>query len=141
MKTTPRLARALFSKKPKVESIGIPIDLDSAIVALIKVIGENGVKSARMKSEAAYTIASHDELGRWIRNNWQLWLQGTPLREWFTLRGIHHPDDMSNIVLTSLHRYLKEKPFEIENQILEARSYWIKKGADPDTLQKKEPSA
>ncbi|MES2460743.1 MAG: DUF6794 domain-containing protein, partial [Armatimonadota bacterium] len=41
-------------------------------------------------------------------------------------RGIHHPDDMSGILLTSFWRSLNGKPLLLEAQIQEYQAYWEK---------------
>jgi hypothetical protein len=38
--------------------------------------------------------------------------------------GITHADDMSDIILTCLHRKLNDKPFELEKQVEVCKAYW-----------------
>lgn len=136
MKTTPKFVRGSYSKNPKIESMGLPVDLDSAIYALIKILGENGVKTMKSQNESAWTIDnSHEGLGRWMRNNWKLWIPGTPLREFFFSLGIQHPDDMAMLISRSTYRYAKQRPIELENQVKEIRKYLMNRGYDPDNLK------
>lgn len=69
----------------------------------------------------------HFGLGMWLRNNWGLWTS-SPLAVWFNERGIHHPDDMSGIILTSYWRHLNGKSIELNQQIEHYRAYWKKVG-------------
>lgn len=67
--------------------------------------------------EDAATATAHHSLGRWIRNNWGLWKGEGELYEWFKLNEIDHPDDMSNIILTSFYRHMKGKEIKLIEQI------------------------
>lgn len=70
-------------------------------------------------------IRLHHTLGRWIRNNWGLWI-GSPLKDYFISLGLSHPDDMSGVILTSFYRHLKGLPLDVEGQIKEYLEYWKK---------------
>ena len=65
----------------------------------------------------------HFELGAWIRNNWGLW-RGSDLSAWFNLKGIYHPDDMSEIILRSYRRYLRDDLLEMDAIIAYYVRYW-----------------
>ena len=80
------------------------------------------------------TIASnkhHFGLGLNIRNGYKLWRRGL-LNTYFRLNGIHHPDDMSGIILTTYHRKLNDNPIKFREQKQHYKSYWkvIKMGQD-----------
>lgn len=60
-----------------------------------------------MISEEEFTVNTHFGFGMWIRNNWNLW-GGSRLSIYFNQKGIHHPDDMSGIILVSYHRHLND---------------------------------
>ena len=68
-------------------------------------------------------IQYHHGLGRWIRNNWELWA-GSRLAKYFNDIGINHPDDMSGIILDSYWRQLNEKPIKLDEQIKYYQEYW-----------------
>jgi hypothetical protein len=54
------------------------------------------------------SIAVHHSLGRWIRNNWELWDdEANDLKRIFTEIGISHPDDMSNYIIKWYIHHLK----------------------------------
>lgn len=68
---------------------------------------------------------SHFGVGRWLRNEWNLWKQEGELFDWFSIMGLHHPDDMSGVILTSYYRYKRNKPIELEEQIEHYIEYWL----------------
>ena len=46
------------------------------------------------------SISVHNTLGRWIRNNWNLWdEEPNDLKSLFLKIGISHPDDMSDHII------------------------------------------
>ena len=54
------------------------------------------------------SIAVHHSLGRWIRNNWELWDdEANDLKRIFTDIGISHPDDMSDHIIKWYIHHLK----------------------------------
>jgi len=69
-------------------------------------------------------INYHHALGRQIRNDWQLWDQTSALHQFFNSIGIHHVDDMSGIILDTLHRILNKKPVDLKGQIDRYPKYW-----------------
>ena len=48
--------------------------------------------------QAKDVIQYHHTIGRWLRNNWELW-QGGALAQLLITWGIKHPDDMSHVLL------------------------------------------
>lgn len=101
--------------------MNIPSNLDEAVTSLKEVLG-NYYDSFVSETEDSLCSWHHD-LGRWIRNNWNLWA-GSELSKHFNSLGIHHPDDMSGIILTSAHRTWNQKPVELESQIQYYQDYW-----------------
>jgi hypothetical protein len=73
--------------------------------------------------EDEFTSNVHMSTGMWMRNNWGLWRRGK-LAKHFDSMGIHHPDDMSGIILTSYHRHLAGKERDLEQQVKRYREYW-----------------
>jgi len=89
--------------------------------------------STRLKmknlTEDEFSSRLHLGFGMWIRNNWQLW-GGSRLSKYFNDLGIHHPDDMSGIILDSYHRYLNNKEIKLEEQVKYYQEYWAKTKAE-----------
>ena len=44
--------------------------------------------------------------------------------------GLSHADDMSGVILQSFHRYLNEKPLNVEGQIKDYQDFWKEKEGD-----------
>lgn len=63
-------------------------------------------------------------VGVWIRNEWVRFPKDTTLRYLFNTMGITHADDISDIILTCLHRKLNNEPFDIEGQVKKCKDYW-----------------
>lgn len=75
----------------------------------------------------------HHGFGMALRNGFTLW-GDSALSKWFKSKGILHADDMSGIILTSLHRKLNNQDIKLEEQIKYYRDYWIGIGINPDTM-------
>lgn len=67
---------------------------------------------------------SHHGLGAWIRNNWGLCEKDGQLHKYFIKLGLHHPDDISSVILTSYHRQLNNKELELDEQIKYYIKFW-----------------
>lgn len=69
----------------------------------------------------------HHTLGQWIRNNWGLWQEDSPLHQWFkTTYGLWHADDMSGLILESFWHHLRNEPLDIDAQVQKYKEYWEK---------------
>ncbi len=105
-----------------------PVDLASAIARLDALLSPEDIETLRGGTEEDMARYHHG-LGTSLRNGWGLW-GGSPLAVWFNDRGIHHPDDMSGIILTSYWRHLNDIPIDLESQIRPYQRYW-QDHADP----------
>ena len=54
-------------------------------------------------------------VGMWIRNSW-IRVGNDSLVNQFQKLGVYHADDISGIILTSLHRKLNAKELKLEEQ-------------------------
>lgn len=104
----------------------IPIDLIDAISFFECKYSEESLNDFKNKEEQTAIADIHLGTGRIIRNNWGLWSGKSKLAKYFNDLGIHHPDDMSGIILTSLHRKLNNKPIELDKQVREYQLFWEK---------------
>jgi len=100
---------------------------------------------------------SHMFLGRWLRNKWALWWSpelyervkaNTPegqevdypvekpeLVQWFNDLGIEYADDMSGIVIISYHKYLNNKPYDLDEDVRAIKEFYEKDQGDNDITQ------
>ncbi|MEO0684070.1 MAG: DUF6794 domain-containing protein [Cyanobacteria bacterium J06649_11] len=86
-------------------SVYIPIDIIDCFSQLNILFDDTTKVQIESISEEDFVARSHFGIGLWLRNNWQLW-GGSRLSKYFADKGIHHPDDMSGIILSSYHRHL-----------------------------------
>lgn len=101
----------------------IPKDLNDCFVQIDKFWHDSTKVKVKNWTEDEFSAKAHFGFGRWMRNNWQLW-GGSRLKEYFKNKDIHHPDDMSGIILDSYHRYLNNKEIDLEKQITFYKNYW-----------------
>lgn len=116
----------------------IPIDLNDAISFFECKWPKEDLDNFKNKDENTATTELHFGTGMSIRNSWKLWAGTSNISKYFRDLGIHHPDDMSGIILTSLHRKLNEKPIELENQIKYYQAYWAESEKKQKERQKEE---
>lgn len=83
----------------------IPKNLEEAIKYLDKELSQED-KDYLIENVAIY---AHHSLGRWIRNNWNLWNGESEIKESLLKLGYSHPDDMSNYIIEEFIKYLKMK--------------------------------
>ena len=122
-------------------SYGVPETLEEAIeYALVNFHGVEKILDE--SSENEFSIKAHTSYGLWIRNNWGLWKGGTNLYFWFLTLGIKHPDDMSDIIMRSIHRRFYGKELELEKQVQHYKDYWkMWKDSDKGDDDDDEPDA
>ncbi|WP_400080297.1 DUF6794 domain-containing protein [Winogradskyella sp. R77965] len=116
----------------------IPTDLNDAVSFFECKWSEEDLIGFKNKEEQSATSELHFGTGMSLRNNWKLWAGTSAISKFFRDLGIHHPDDMSSIILTSLHRKLNEKPIELEKQIKYYKDYWAESERKENERKKEE---
>jgi hypothetical protein len=125
------LNRVCAAEDAKKEAeVYVPKDLDDCFVQLKKILKPEDVEKMKRGAQGDM-VRYHHGLGRWIRNNWDLW-KGGRLSKWFNDKGIYHADDMSGIILDSFWRHLNSKPIELDKQIRGYQNYWKKVREDDE---------
>jgi hypothetical protein len=119
---------------PKAEEVYIPKDLDDCFVQLKKTLSKEQVEEMKEGLEDDM-INYHFGLGMSLRNTWGLW-GGSRLARWFNEKGIHHPDDMSGVILDSFWRQLNGKPIDLDKQIKHYRDFWKTSKEVQDVVEK-----
>ena len=95
---------------------GKPKTLEETFPYLDQIIGDMVKYNFIILPEDVAVGRLHFPFGMWIRNEWGLW-KNSDLKKYFVEKGIGHPDDMTGIIFTSYHRYLNNKPIDLEGQI------------------------
>jgi hypothetical protein len=113
----------------------MPVDLEDALTELDRIMGTKG-RDEILKTTEQDMFEYHHGVGTWMRNNWGL-RKGSQLAKYFNQLGIHHPDDMSGIILSSYWRRTHGKPIDLEGQVRRYQQFWAEKKAMKST----EPSS
>ena len=92
----------------KIDGVYIPANLGECFVELDKKLTDVDKNEMRALAKRDDMIRYHLSVGMWMRNNWGLW-GGSRLQKYFSDRGVHHPDEMSSIVLYHYHDWLNDK--------------------------------
>src|SRR5215203_6621690 len=104
--------------------ITLPNDLDETVLYFQQKWAKTDLDKFKNKSEKDAINDLHLGTGQWIRNNWVYGNRDTALTNYFHSLGISHPDDISSIILTSLHRTLNKKDIELNSQVENYKAYW-----------------
>ncbi len=107
----------------------IPTDIDDSYRELKKMLSPEKLKEIKETPENTLGGEFHMGLGMWMRNNWGLW-GNSHLAKHFNQLGIHHPDDMSEIIIEGFWHNLNDKPFDLQKRINYYQLYW-KVNAEP----------
>jgi len=110
----------------------IPKNLEDCFVELKKMLHPELIKEMKSGLEKGMN-KYHRGLGMWMRNNWGLWSE-SQLSKYFKKLGIHHPDDMSGIILDSFWRHLNNQSLELKNQVQYYKEYWEKLKSKKENL-------
>lgn len=117
----------------------VPANLEECFAALEKMLKKEDLEALRKGTERDM-YKHHLGLGMGLRNSWGLW-GGSPLAQYFGGLGIHHPDDMSGIILTSFWRHLNGKPLELEAQVAYYKRFWaVRRPPEPKACADGKPS-
>lgn len=118
-----------------INNIYIPKNLEDCFSQINSFWADSTKLKMKNLTESEFSSRVHHGFGMWIRNNWQLW-GGSRLSKYFNDLGIHHPDDMSGIILTNYHKHLNDKDIELEEQIKYYQEYW--ENSKKDELRSKQ---
>lgn len=103
----------------------IPKDLDDCIGRIDAMWNDSTKQKVKGWTEEEFSGGAHLGFGTWMRNNWQLWA-GSRLSSFFNALGVHNPEDMTGIILTSYHRHLARMALDLPAQVHFYQAYWEK---------------
>lgn len=69
----------------------------------------------------------HHTFGRWIRNNWGLWIDGLLYKDMMA-QGFQHSDDMSGTIIKEYWLYLNKLPSEVKEDLIRYNEHWRQQG-------------
>lgn len=103
----------------------IPQDLEAALLDIPGWMPAEQMDWFKTQTEQTATALSHHGLGQWMRNNWGFWSKEGPLYNYLhTTFGLDHADDMSGIILTSLHRRLNNLDLRLDDEVAIYKNHW-----------------
>jgi len=102
----------------------MPENLEESISYFQNEWTSSELSSFKNKLEYEAIAEAHFGAGLWIRNTWIKGNRNVPLANYFTSLGINHPDDISSIILRSLHRKLNNRIIDVEKQVESYKAYW-----------------
>jgi Domain of unknown function (DUF6794) len=68
-----------------------------------------GLRATLMSASEGELAGYNRTLGRWLRNSWGLW-NGGPMRDHLRALGLRHADDMSEFLIVTFRRHLRNEP-------------------------------
>lgn len=111
------------------KTVYVPIDLPDCMRQLDSILTPENKELIRSLEEKDFLAKTHFSLGMWIRNNWRLWA-GSRLATYFDEQGIHHPDDMSGVILRCYYHYFRGEKVNYQQMLRKERrqeEQWAKK--------------
>lgn len=102
------------------ETVYIPVDLPDCMLQLDTILTLENKELIRSLEEKVFLSRAHLSLGMWLRNNWGLW-GDSRLATYFEEQGIHHPDDMSGVILRCYYHYVKGENVNYQQILREER--------------------
>jgi len=100
-------------KKEKLYGVYIPADLAECFSELNKLTSSDSRNKFKTQPEKDIHRKLYFSLGRWIRYNWGF-REGSRLTAKLNRFGVYHPDDMSEMIIRTYHRYLNKKDLELK---------------------------
>lgn len=111
------------------EMVYIPMDMPDCMRQLDFILTPENKEWILSVEENDFLARTHLALGMSIRNNWGLWA-GSHLASYFNEQGIHHPDDMSGVILRCYYHYIRGEKVNYQRMLREERKkeeQWIEK--------------
>lgn len=99
------------------QAINMPKNLNEAMLYFKQHWTKAELNDFKAKKEDRATTDLHFNVGLWIRNNWIRGNKNIPLCNYFKSLGLTNPDDISTVILTSLHRTLNGKKIGLDKQV------------------------
>jgi hypothetical protein len=101
-----------------------PTTIDECMKALEIILTPDELKQF-VAMDSGELIKYHHGLGRWIRNNWDLWKGGALLEHMKSL-GFTHPDDMSMSLIKEFWARQNKLLSRMDEDIKNYAKYWEK---------------
>jgi hypothetical protein len=90
-----------------------PLTVDEAVRKLLTVLTAEQQERVRQTAAERVLVEFHENMGRWIRNQFGLWGRNKKL---FEATGAGHPDEASMVIIQALWKHLRESAPPVPNQ-------------------------
>ncbi len=117
-----------------------PASLDEAVDMLIRdnlqdmgrIVTMIEKAESDRRAEGDFGGMVHHGLGRFIRNEWELWFNepGDPLTAWFTANDLNHGDDRSGAIIEAFQEKVMGRAFDLDAYKARLKAHWLRYG-DP----------
>lgn len=105
-----------------IDGVYIPVDLQDAFNELNRLSEGEGITHFKNAPEEGLDRKLHFGLGKWIMKNWGL-EEGSRISHFLRLKGVSRPDDMVRVIILTWHRYLNQKPLQLEEEVAIIQKY------------------
>lgn len=102
--------------KKDIDDLPIPKTLEKCFVVLDETMEDNKILLIKTLEEDSILIHPKFEYMADFFHTWKLY-EGSRLTKYFNKRGLDDPHDIYETILISYHRYLNNKPINLEEQI------------------------
>jgi len=102
----------------------VPTTLEEAHQILAERLDKTTLNGIDASNAMDWMDQFHHSLGRYLRNSWQLWVPGTPLRLHLEELGLLHPDDMSGVILNSFWCKRHGTEYDLQAAVAAYKKYW-----------------
>lgn len=82
-------------------------------------------------------VSLHMSMGMSIRNSWIHGNRNPELISYFSMMDIHHPDDISTIIIKNYWHYLNKTMFDLTSEIAHYHEYWKRSYEESKRMQEK----
>jgi len=124
-------------KKTRLYGVYIPVDIPDALAELDKLSTDDAKIKLQKAEEATVAKKLRFGIGRWMEYNWNL-QEGSRFSHHLREKGLWHPDDMVEVLITLYYRHVKGAPLEEEKLIrekIDARKAKMAAEQDKNTIK------
>lgn len=120
----------MTNKKPKSLDEAVDIIIDDNLLDMGRIITMIEQTEAKYGNADSIGGMVHHGLGRYIRNDWNLWFNepGDKLAEWFTANQINHGDDRSGAIIEAFQEKVMGRKFDLDAYKARIKEHWLQYG-------------
>lgn len=101
--------------KKYIRGVYIPATMKDAFRELINSSSESSLDKFKEGEEQFVAKRLHFGLGKWIAAKWNFY-EGSRFTKYLNELGVSYPDDMITFTIVSFHRFINQRPLELEER-------------------------